>query len=60
MKERVFELRIEEWKRGDWMLRGRRGTPGMGIIGVDEGGKTYCSCVEDHRKANLAQKNWVG
>lgn len=41
MKERVFELRIEEWKRCEWMLRGRRGIPGVGIIkGVDKGDKT--------------------
>lgn len=40
MKEKVFELRIEEWKRCEWMLRGRGGIPGMGIVGDDKGGET--------------------
>lgn len=41
MKERYLSWRIEEWKRCEWMLRGRRGIPGVGIIkGVDKGDKT--------------------
>lgn len=43
MKEMVFQLSIEEWKRCELALRNGRGIPGMGITEVEKGGRKYCS-----------------